>query len=227
MNGKNPHAGHRERLRQRFLNSECEQLYEHELLELLLFYARPVVNTNNIAHALNEEFGSVGKVLSADRDKLQNVKGVGSSGALFIKLMNDLGLDYLRRVNSFEALPTREKLFDFFTRQFNGSDASLCTILCLGARSELVDTLTLTISDICSGSMSQKELASMLLRNKTEKVCIGINHGSGLSLPNDLDYLTAATVAKLLSAIGVGFEDCIIFGSGICFSMREKGAFTF
>lgn len=227
MSSKNPHAGHRERLRQRFLNSECDRLYEHELLELLLFYARPVVNTNNIAHALTDQFGSVGKVLSADRDELQNVKGVGSGGALFIKLMNDLGLDYLRRVNSYETLSTHEQFFDFFTEQFSGSDARICTILCLGSRSELTDTITLPTNDICSGTVSQKELAAMLLRNGTVRVCLGINHGSGLSLPNDNDYLAANTVARLLSAVGIAFEDCIIVGSGICFSMREKGAFTF
>ena len=227
MSSKNPHAGHRERLRQRFLNSECDQLYEHELLELLLFYARPVVNTNNIAHALTDKFGSVGKVLSADRDELQNVKGVGSSGALFLKLMNDFGLDYLRRVNSYETISTVNELFAFFTKLFAGSDARLCALLCLGSRSELLDTITIPTADIFNGTISQKELASMLLRKGTVRVCAGINHGSGLPLPENNDYLTANTLAKLFSAVGIGFADCMIVSSCNCFSMREKGAFTF
>lgn len=227
MSSKNPHAGHRERLRQRFLNSECDQLYEHELLELLLFYARPVVNTNNIAHALNENFGSVGKVLSAERDELQSIKGVGGSGALFLKFMNDLGLDYLRSVNSYEKLSTVSELSGFFTKLFSDSDARLCALLCLGSRSELIDTITIPTEDIYNGTITQKELAAMLLRNGTVRVCAGINHGSGLPLPDNNDYLTVNTIAKLLSAVGIDFADCIIVSSCNCFSMCEKGAFTF
>ena len=66
MNDKNTHAGHRSRMRQRFLASGQDGLFEHELLELILFYARPVVNTNGIAHDLTDQFGSLSKVLSAD-----------------------------------------------------------------------------------------------------------------------------------------------------------------
>ncbi|MCR5601527.1 MAG: hypothetical protein K6G33_12390 [Ruminococcus sp.] len=227
MNGKNPHAGHRERFRQRFLNSEFDRLYEHELLELMLFYPRPVVNTNNISHALVDRFGSLSKVLTAERDELRDVKGVGSGGALFLKMMHDFGLDYLRRVNNFDTLSTQEQLYDFLSQKFCGSDAKLCILLCLGPRSELADTVTLPAADICNGIISQKELASMLLRSSASKVCAGINHGNGIPLPDDNDYLLAHTLAKLLSAIGIGFSDCIIFGSGNCFSMREKGAFAF
>lgn len=46
------HAGHRERLRLRFLQTGAKGFQQHELLELLLFYALPRINTNNIAHSL-------------------------------------------------------------------------------------------------------------------------------------------------------------------------------
>lgn len=59
MSEKNSHAGHRSRMRQRFLTAGQDGLFEHELLELILFYARPVVNTNGIAHELTQEFGSL------------------------------------------------------------------------------------------------------------------------------------------------------------------------
>jgi len=81
MNDKNTHAGHRSRMRQRFLSSGQDGLFEHELLELILFYARPVVNTNGIAHDLTDQFGSLSKVLSAGEEKLREVKGVGAGGA--------------------------------------------------------------------------------------------------------------------------------------------------
>ena len=59
------HKGHRRRLKQRFLISEGEGFNEHELLELLLFYAVPRRNTNDTAHRLIERFGSVNKMTEA------------------------------------------------------------------------------------------------------------------------------------------------------------------
>ncbi|WP_303834385.1 UPF0758 domain-containing protein [Ruminococcus flavefaciens] len=104
MNERNSHAGHRSRMRQRFLASGQDGLFEHELLELILFYARPVVNTNGIAHDLINEFGSLSKVLSADAEKLRSVKGVGAGGAAFLKLINDFGISYMRSSHSSETL---------------------------------------------------------------------------------------------------------------------------
>ena len=53
------HDGHRERLRKKFKEGNIE---DHELLELLLFFSIPRVNTNEIAHRLIEKFGSVNGV---------------------------------------------------------------------------------------------------------------------------------------------------------------------
>ena len=47
---KNPHAGHRERLRGRFLASGLEGFSDHEVLELLLCYAIPRRDVNDMAH---------------------------------------------------------------------------------------------------------------------------------------------------------------------------------
>ncbi len=227
MDSKNPHAGHRSRMRKRFLASGFDALYEHELIELMLFYARPVVNTNNIAHALTDEFGSLGKALSADKDKLCKVEGVGSSGALFIKLMHDFSTSYLKRSHSSETLNTVKQLSDCISEQFSSSQAKICNILCLSAQSELLRSITLPVDDITNGSISQKELASMILKSGAFSVCIGLNHGNALALPKDSDFIVTRIFAEILSAVGISFRDCIIYGNENCFSMRSNGAFSF
>ena len=47
---KNLNQGHRSRMRKRYLTCGFSGFQEHEILELLLFYALPRVNTNPIAH---------------------------------------------------------------------------------------------------------------------------------------------------------------------------------
>ena len=62
-----------------------EYLYEHEILEILLYNACPRVNTNPIAHALLERFCSLSEILKADVKELVTVEGVGESVADFLR----------------------------------------------------------------------------------------------------------------------------------------------
>ena len=73
---KHSHAGHRERMRLRFQKSGLESFQPHEILELLLFYALPRVDTNPIAHDLIAEFHSLSGVLDADIQDLKRINGI-------------------------------------------------------------------------------------------------------------------------------------------------------
>ncbi|MDE0539990.1 MAG: hypothetical protein OXH94_14850 [Rhodospirillales bacterium] len=133
-----PHyAGHRARLRERFLKSGGEALADYELLELLLFQALPRGDTKPLAKELIRKFGSYAEVLSADAGALREVPGVGDAvvaalktvRAAALRLMHDelmdkpvLGswqalLDYCR------AAMAREK-----TEQFRLLYLNLCAV---------------------------------------------------------------------------------------------------
>ena len=79
MSSDNLHGGHRERVRGRFYKSGTYGMNPHEILELLLFYPIPRVNTNDTAHRLIEKFGNISNVLDADIDSLEDVSGVSQS----------------------------------------------------------------------------------------------------------------------------------------------------
>lgn len=74
------HDGHRQRKRQQFLSHGPESMADHELLELALFYAIPRRDTNETAHRLLDQFGSLDRVLSAPEQELEKVEGVGQGG---------------------------------------------------------------------------------------------------------------------------------------------------
>jgi DNA repair protein RadC len=63
-------AGHRNRLRQRFLEAGPEALPDYELLELLLFFSIDVKDTKPLAKELLVRFGSLGAALKADPAQL-------------------------------------------------------------------------------------------------------------------------------------------------------------
>ena len=80
------HDGHRERLRSRFIEHGLDNFNELNALELLLFYAIPRRDTNGIAHALLDRFGSLSAVFSASQEELQDVEGIGENAAALIRL---------------------------------------------------------------------------------------------------------------------------------------------
>lgn len=101
------HAGHRGRMRQRFLASGLEGFQEHEILELLLFYAVPRRDVNAMAHMLIQRFGSFSAVLDASEEELCSIPGVGPGVAHFLKLVPQVMVQMARRSGQEEALSVR------------------------------------------------------------------------------------------------------------------------
>ena len=62
---KGLHDGHRDRVRKRFINDGLEKFYDHQIVELLLFYGIPRKDTNDIAHKLLNRFGSFSAMFDA------------------------------------------------------------------------------------------------------------------------------------------------------------------
>ena len=81
------HLGHRDRLRQRFLDAGDGALPDYELLELLLFRSIPQRDVKPLAKQLIQHFGSFAEVIGAPISRLTEVKGIGESVALDLKIV--------------------------------------------------------------------------------------------------------------------------------------------
>lgn len=75
VKAKNPHDGHRGRVKLRFLKEGLHNFAPHEVIELLLFFGIPVKDTNELAHELLERFGSLSGVLEAPYEELKQRQG--------------------------------------------------------------------------------------------------------------------------------------------------------
>ena len=78
MADKPHYKGHRQRLRERFLNAGNDGLQDYELLELVLFRGIPRRDVKPLAKKLIETFGSFGEVISAPTERLREVDGLGA-----------------------------------------------------------------------------------------------------------------------------------------------------
>src|ERR1700683_1489498 len=82
-----PNAGHRERLRARFLKSGTTSLPDYEFRELTLFPAIPRRDTKPLAKRLLARFGNYAEVIAAPRQRLMEVEGVGGGGVHEISML--------------------------------------------------------------------------------------------------------------------------------------------
>ena len=80
------HEGHRSRKKEQFRAHGLDAFADHEVLELLLYYAVPRQDTNPIAHRLMEKFGSLDAVFAADRAALEEVEGIGENASTLLDL---------------------------------------------------------------------------------------------------------------------------------------------
>ena len=112
---KKLHGGHRGRLKTRFLKEGMDSFEDHQVLELLLFYAIPRLDTNPAAHRLMRRFGSFSSVLEADPKDLASIEGVGANAAAFLSMIPQITRRYfLDRVkHTRKTLNTSEAAADY------------------------------------------------------------------------------------------------------------------
>ncbi len=221
------HSGHRERLRQRYLENGTENLCEHEFLELLLFYALPRINTNEISHLLTDRFGSLKNVLDAPVEQLTEVKGIGKTAAGFLKLMGELRKDSGYSGKDALHLSTYELASQWFLDYFKGNNSELYLIIgtTSGIRPQV--RFSFTPDMIRNHQLDLKKIALMLLKSGSERMFLGINHPSDDFYPIERDYLITRNIADAIEPIGIYLTDTMICKGEKIFSFRQNGSFSF
>ena len=226
MSDKNIHKGHRERVKNKFLETGFTGFADHEKLELLLFYARPQGDMNPIAHELIERFKTLGAVFDASVEQLMEVNGVKESTAILIKLIPALAKDMVNYRFEGVSLDSYRKSCDFFVSQFVGEKneklkiALLDDKLCL---KKCVDVIEGTPSAV---SLTVRKIAETAFKYNCENIIIAHNHPNGTTTPSDADINATRELYKLLGSLGISLLDHIIAAGGRAVSLKETGAFT-
>ena len=125
------HDGHRQRLRERFMAEGLDNFTQEQVLELLLFYGIPRIDTNEIAHDLIAHFGSLSQVLDAPVKELMKVPGIGESAAVLLHLISETSRYYqINRMMHEKVLNTMEKCAQYLIPHFVGRRNETVFLLC-------------------------------------------------------------------------------------------------
>lgn len=224
---KDIHKGHRERMRNKFLKTEFESFEDHEIIEFLLFYAIPRVNTNPIAHRLIKEFKTFGKVCNADLSELVKIEGLGEKGALFLKAIPKIANAYILSANKIQNLSDEKAITTYFKNRYIGVISEKVIIACLDDRLNLIADTVIADGEPESVSISVRKIAEFAFKHNCSNVIISHNHPNSHAIPSDEDLKATTELYKILRPIGVNLLDHIIVGNnGDVISLKNSGAFS-
>lgn len=218
------HSGHRDRLRRRFLKEGLDNFTDIQVLELMLFYAIPRRDTNVIAHALLDHFGSLYRVLESSVEELKTVEGMGEGSALLLKLFHEAARYYqIDRALQEKLLPTLSACGEYMVPFFFGRQREAVFLLCLDAKCKVLCCHQVCEGSINSAGVSVRRIAEIALNARATTVVLAHNHPSGIALPSAEDVQTTYRVAAALRAIEVVLADHIIVADGDYVSMVQSG----
>ena len=218
------HDGHRDRKRDQFLRSGAESFAEHELLELLLFYAIPQKDTNPLAHELINRFGGLQGERSAPHEELVKVPGVGKNTAVLLRLIAPLYRQSLMFAANHEViLDTRERIGIYFRDIFIAHPEETMYQLCLDAKGRKLDMSKVGEGDVASVGLNVRRIMENALRSRAVMVVLAHNHPSGVALPSSEDKVATEMVREALETMGVRLVDHFIVADNDYISMAESG----
>ena len=218
------HDGHRQRLKDRFCKEGLDHFDEHQVLELLLFYCIPRVDTNPIAHALLDRFGSLAQVLEAPVEELQKVPGIGHNAAVFLSLVTATGRYYQVNCASNNIILTSvEACGRYLMPFFYGRRNETVYLLCLDAKCKVLSCKEIGEGSVNSAGVPIRRIVETALAANATSVVLAHNHPSGLALPSDADIQTTRRVAVALDAVEIGLIDHIVVADDDFVSMSQSG----
>ena len=219
------HEGHRKRLKKRFLKEGLDGFEQHNLLELLLFYAIPLKDTNVLAHELINRFGSLAGVMDAPISRLMEVPGVGDNTAVLLKLIPQLCRCYLISKKDGEVcIGSAEQAGKYLLPHFFGASNEKVLLICLDAKCKVINLVTLVEGGVNSAHIDIRQIVEHALYAKATSVILAHNHTSGIALPSEEDEKTTKAVQNALKAVGIALSDHIIIADNDFVSMEQNGS---
>lgn len=217
------HDGHRQRSKRRYLALGAEGMEDHQLLELLLFYAIPRCDTNETAHRLLKRFGSLQGVLYADPGELAAVEGIGESAAVLLRLTGDLSLRARKAALPEKLLNSPDRAGAYFAELLLGQKRELLYEACLDGKGKLLSCRCITKGTVTSSPLQVRQVVENALYSGADSVLLAHNHPSGVALPSDADVLVTHRIQEALAPLGIRLADHIIVADDDYVSMAESG----
>ncbi|MBQ7474091.1 MAG: DNA repair protein RadC [Oscillospiraceae bacterium] len=218
------HEGHRNRLKKQFSEHGGLGMNDIQFLEMLLYYAIPRRDTNELAHALLERYGTIRGVLDAPAGDLVNVPGIGDNAALFIEVVREALQRYVTS-------PNKETNYIF-----SSSDAGKYLVpilryertekvylMCLNGRGAIISCGEIASGTLSTVNVSIRKIVDIAMRSHSTSVVLAHNHPAGFALPSTEDRAFTYELKHALGLMDIQLKDHILVADGDYVSFAQSG----
>ena len=219
---KGIHDGHRKRLKEEFaisgFNSDTPP---HKILEMLLFYSIPRIDTNELAHELINNFGSLSAVIDAKPQDIMKIKGAGESTATLFKFIRFISNYYVNeKRKDVKKFGSPFEICDYLLDKYIGFDKEVVSVISLDNLGGFLGFDIIGEGDITSVGISLRKIIEVAFKRNAVAIILAHNHPHGEAVPSAADLETTLKIAEALKNINVSLTDHIILSDGDYISFR-------
>jgi DNA repair protein RadC len=221
-----PHkgAGHRQRLRDRFLTAGLDGFHDYEVVELLLTLGTPRKDCKDAAKAALARFQTLPAVLEASPKELCEVAGIGSKNLFGIKLIKAVADRFLeKKLISKDPINNSQELFDFLYHSIRDKTREFFKAIFLDSKNRVLSTETLSEGSLTASSVYPREVAHAALNHHAAALIFAHNHPSGDPNPSADDVAITRQLVFAGKVLGIMVHEHIIIGDNRYFSFADQG----
>ncbi|HIP40480.1 MAG TPA: DNA repair protein RadC [Desulfocapsa sulfexigens] len=215
--------GHRQRLRDRFLDRGLEGFTDAEILELLLSFGTPRSDCKEPAWAALKQFGSLAAVLEEPLTGLQQIKGIGPKNGFAVHFIQAVARHYLaQRLRGKRYLHSSTEVRDYLIHSLRGLKKEVLSVIYLDSSHAIIHSETVAEGTINVNTVYPRELIKRALDQNASALIIAHNHPSGSLEPSTQDLQLTRTLTLLGNMMQIQLLDHIIIGDG-SYSFADHG----
>ncbi len=218
-------AGHRQRLRDKFLAQGIETFSDAEIIELLLSFGTPRSDCKEAAREALNSCGSLPAVLDAAPAVLKTIKGIGPKNIFALQFIQGVARRYLQqRITGKKYIHSSQEVSDYLIHLMRGLEHEVFTVVYLDAAHAILDSEILSEGTITVNTVYPRELVKAALARNASAIIIAHNHPSGSLTPSEQDRQLTRTLHLVCSFMQIQLLDHLIIGDGTtAYSFADHG----
>ncbi len=222
---KPDYLGHRQRVRQRFLQGEGRDMADYELLEFVLMQALPRRDVKPLAKEMISRFGSFADVINAPNHELLQISGIKENALALLKVIKVAAIRMSWQTLKSSDQPIindYDSLIDFCRSSMCFSDVEELCLIYLDTRLHVIKTEIIQKGTISCVAIHPREIVKAAMANNASAIIMVHNHPSGSTKPSKADIEMTFAVKEACKAISVRFCDHLIISRSGYFSFNEN-----
>ncbi len=223
-NNKTEHSakGHRQRLKKRYMEGGFSSFSDHEVLELIYFYAVPMKDTKPLAKKMLQSFGSLQSVLEASPQEIMSTCNVTENVAILFSLMLQTYEVYLDCDDKKIIFKNPDVVYRYLRKFFINKKHEHFYMVCLDQNKKLINTHLISEGSTTEIQVYIRNIFEIAIKTEAVNVILVHNHPSGECLPSKSDILTTDQIINHLELISVKVLDHMIITKDNYYSFAKN-----